>query len=197
MPDSKFFSLRCGMAASCISLLCCASGWTYGTAYARVAPGLAAARSQAGAAQDDPGLHKRSAAQPDGTPTPVVATGHTDLPPEAEGEYPWDKQGGKIEIYFDGGKLNGYMTEHLDPDPHTGPVTYDFVKTHVDGHLVEWTTRAVHGTAYSFSGHLERGLAPTPMQPGYYLLTGTLTAHGGDLDGVARTVSMKRDPGQQ
>jgi hypothetical protein len=143
----------------------------------------------------DPALHRRSTAQPDGAPTPVQATGHTNLPPAAEGQYPWDKLGGEIEVYFENGQLHGYMTEHMDPNQHASPVTFDFATTHVDAHAVEWRTRVVHGTSYSFTGHLERGLVPSPSLPGYYVLAGTLTQHGGDADGFVRTVSLKREPG--
>ncbi len=143
----------------------------------------------------DPSLHTRSAARPDSTPVPVVATGHSDLPPEAEGEYPWDKLGGEIEVYFEGGKLHGYMTDHLDPDQHASPATLDFATTHTDGHAISFTTRTVHDLSFSFSGHLERGMVQSPQQPGFYVLTGTLTQHGGQAGEVTRTVSLKREPG--
>ncbi len=159
-------------------------------------PGAKPDPRQAPAAQNgDPALHKRSAREPDAVPQPVVATGHTSLPPEAEGEYPWNKGGGEINVYFEDGKLHGYLTDPMDPDPHAAPATLDFATTHVDGHAVEWTTRAVHGVSFSFTGHLERGLAASPSLPGYYLLTGTLTEHGGQGGDVARTVSLKREPG--
>lgn len=162
-------------------------------------PGPGQAGAAAVAQNADPALHRRSAAQPDGVPQPVIATGRTSLPPEAEGEYPWNKSGGEIDVYFEDGRLHGYMTDHPDPDPHAAPVTLDFAVTHVDGAAVEWTTRAVHGVSYSFAGHLERGLAGSPSLPGYYLLTGTLTEHDGQAGGAngdrARTVSLKREPG--
>ena len=147
----------------------------------------------------DPGLHRRSAQAPDAVPEPVIATGHTNLPPEAEGRYRWGRSGGRpvdeIELYFEEGKLQGYLVERLDPSPHTAPVNFAFATTHVDGNAVAWTTRRVHGKFYSFSGHLERGLVASPTLPGYYLLTGTLTEHGGDADSVGSTVSLKREPG--
>jgi hypothetical protein len=145
-----------------------------------------------------PALHTRTAADPDGTPpAPVVATGHGNLPQSAEGEYPWNKAGDTLELYFEHGRLHGYMSESADPDnQHAAPLTFDFATTHADGSAVEWTTRVIHNTWYSFTGHLERGLVQSPMVPGYYLLTGTLTEHGGDADGYQRTVSLKREPGQ-
>ncbi len=144
-------------------------------------------------AQSDPALHKRPPGGEQTAPASTVATGHSDLPPEAEGQYPWGKNGSEIELYFEEGKLHGYMTEHLDPDPHAAPATFDFVTTHVDGNALQWTTSVVHGTSYSFAGHLERGLAKSPTLPGYYMLTGTLAGHG---DGAfTRTVSLKREPG--
>ncbi len=155
-----------------------------------------------------PSLQKRSAGNPDGASgaasAPVIATGHTDLPPESEGRYPWDKHGGEIELYFEGGRLDGYMTEHVDPDPHVAAVTYRFVTTHVDGQAVAFATQAIHGVSYSFSGHLERGMNFGPGHEsetsstlsGIYLLTGTLTTHSAGADEMKRTVSLKRAPGQ-
>lgn len=154
-------------------------------------PRQAGASTQSGA----PGLRTRSAEQGEPTPQATVATGQTSLPPEAEGRYPWDKLGGEITLYFENGQLHGYMTSHMDPDPHTAPITFDFATTNADGHAVEWTTRTVHDVSYSFSGHLERGLAASPSLPGYYVLTGTLAQHGGQAGDSARTVSLKREPG--
>ena len=148
------------------------------------------------AQQAGPGLHHRTAAEPDGAPPPEVATGHTSLPAEAEGEYPWGRLGEEIDIYFDGGKLHGYMTERSDPtNDQSAPVTFDFATTHADGHAVAWTTRRIHDEWWSFDGHVERGLTASPAQPGYYLLTGTLTRHRGSDAPVSRTVALKREPG--
>ena len=149
----------------------------------------------AAGAQTAPGLHHRSA-EPDGAQPQTIATGHTTLPAAAEGEYPWGKLGEEIELYFDGGRLQGYMTERSDPrDDRSAPITFDFATSHVDGHALAWTTRRVHGDWWSFTGHLERGLAASPNVPGYYLLTGTLTEHTGDAGDLPRTVSLKREPG--
>ncbi len=155
-----------------------------------------------------PSLQKRSTGKPDdesgATPRPVIATGHTDMSPEAEGRYPWDKHGGEIELYFEDGRLDGYMTEHVDPDPHVAAVTYRFATTHVDGHAVAFATQAIHGVSYSFSGHLERGTysgseresGVSSTLPGTYLLTGILMTHSAGTDDIKRTVSLKRAPGQ-
>jgi hypothetical protein len=153
---------------------------------------------QQATAPDTPSLHQRSKAAPEGTPPPpVVASGHSNLPPAAEGEYPWNKAGDTMELYFENGRLNGYMSESADPNnQHAAPLTYDFATTHADGSAVEFTTRVIHTVWYSFEGHLERGLVGSPMLPGYYLLDGTLTQHGGDADGYQRVVSLKREPGQ-
>ena len=160
---------------------------------------LAACLACAGlAAAQDPSLHKRSPQSPDAAAPPTAATGHTDLPPEAQGRYRWGRAGhafDEIEVYFEDGTLQGYLLEHMDPDPHASPVVFPFATTHAEGSAVAWTTRQVHGTTYSFTGHLERGLAAGPQLPGYYLMTGILTEHGGDADGLASTVSLKREAG--
>ena len=141
----------------------------------------------------DPLLHKRSPGSPDTASSLTTASGRSDLPPEAEGRYRWNRGGrgfAEIEVYFEGGKLQGYLLEHTDPDPHASPAVFAFAVTHADGSAVSWTTRQVHGTSYSFDGHLERG-----KLPGSYLMTGILTEHGGDADGLQSTVSLKREPG--
>ena len=146
--------------------------------------------------QGAPALHKRlPGGEMSGASVPITATGHTDLPPEAEGRYAWNGNRSEIELYFEGGRLFGYMTQHLDPNPHAAPVTFDFSTTHIDGHRLEWATRQVHGETYSFSGRLERGAAPGTNVAGYYLLIGTITQHGGEADALASTVSLKREPG--
>ena len=146
----------------------------------------------------DPSLRTRAAAKAD-APT-LTATGHTALPSEAEGRYRWGRAGGsqaydEIELYFEEGKLQGYMTEHLDPDPHASPITFAFTTTHIDGHRLQWATRQVHGVTYSFSGRLERGAASSTSLAGYYLLIGTMTQHGGDTAGLTSAVTLKREPG--
>ncbi len=147
----------------------------------------------------DPALHTRTASRPDAVPQTTEAAGHTDLPPEAEGRYRWGRSGSHaldtIELYFEQGLVHGYMTEQMDPSPHAAPVTFLFATTHADGAAIDWTTREVHGTRYSFHGHLQRGPDSNPRQPGYYLLIGTITEHGGDADGLVSNVSLKREPG--
>ncbi len=144
--------------------------------------------------EQNPGLHRRTASAPDGAPAPTVATGHTDLPPSAEGEYPWNKTGGTITIFFEEGKLHGYMSDLLSPDSMAAPVTFKLQTTHADGHALEWTTRTVHGRSFRFSGHLERIAAANAKRPSDYLLTGALTEHGGRAGDVVRTLSLKRAP---
>ncbi len=161
-----------------------------------VAAFLLAAMALPAGAQSDPALHRRSpGGQVTGTSVSILATGHTDLPPEAEGRYAWGSKGSEIELYFEQGKLLGYITEHLDPDPHASPATFDFTSTHIDGHHLEFATGQVHGVTYSFSGRLERGVASSASLAGYYLLIGTITQHGGDPDGLGSAVSLKREPG--
>ncbi len=145
-----------------------------------------------------PELRQRSAENPNEAPPPTIATGHTYLSEDAEGEYPWKSRrgDGEIELYFDGGRLHGYMTEPLDAHSQSAsPLVFDFVKTHIDGDALSFTTRQLHGGWYSFSGHLERGLVGSPAQQGYYLLTGTLVEHGGGAADVGHIVSLPREPG--
>ncbi len=150
------------------------------------------------AAAQDPALHKRSPQSAEAAAPATAATGRTDLPPEAQGRYRWGRTGhafDEIEVYFEDGTLQGYLLEHMDPDPHASPAVFPFAATHADGSAITWATRQVHGVAYSFTGHLERGPAAKPGLPGAYLMTGILTEHGGDADGLQSTVSLKREAG--
>lgn len=149
------------------------------------------------AAAQQPSLHRRdSPGQSGGTTQSTIASGHTDLPPAAEGEYRWGKLGEEIELYFDGGRVHGYLTERADPrDDQSPPLTFDFATSHADGHALSWITRAVHGSWWIFKGHVERGLVASPMQPGYFLLTGTLAEHFANGSVSSRTVSLSREPG--
>ena len=133
----------------------------------------------------DPTLHTRPGTPDDAMP--VQATGYTNLPPEAEGRYPWNKHDGLITLFFEGGTLRGYMAEREGG----APVTLPFTATHIDGQALTFATRTVHGHSYSFTGRLVRGTAPTPALPGYYLLTGTLTGS----DGQPLTLHAERRPG--
>ena len=145
-------------------------------------------------AQTPPTLQTRTAHPADAAVT--IATGHTDLPPAAEGEYPWGKLGEEIELYFEHGRLQGYMTQRADAaNDRSTPVTFDFATTHASGHALQWTTRVVHGISYSFAGSLDRGPTSNPGVPGFYMLTGTLTTHGGPLDATQRLLRLKREPG--
>ena len=147
---------------------------------------------------DVPSLRHRSSGNPDGAPAQTIATGHTDLSSDAEGAYPWKSRrgNGQIELYFEDGTLQGYMTEPLDAhSPNASPLTFDFVATHIEGNALTFETRRLHGAWYTFSGHLERGLVASPSQSGYYLLTGTLTEHGNADGDVGHIVSLPREPG--
>jgi hypothetical protein len=163
-----------------------------------VGAGYARAQQTTGQpAPDVPALRHRSVHDPNEATTPTVATGNTYLTDTAEGEYPWKswRGDGEIEVYFEHGRLQGYVTEPLDPQSQSAsPLIFDFATTHIDGDALSFTTRQVHGAWYSFTGHLERGLVAEPSQSGYYLLTGTLTEHGGEVGEQSHIVSLPREP---
>lgn len=139
------------------------------------------------AAQGAPGLHQRGEEPAPSGLEAVDAAGHTDLPSDAEGRYPFPANRGRITIFFEGGTLRGYMSE-LD---ESAPITLPFATTRADGQYLSWTTRTVHGRMYSFHGRLVRGAAADPSVPGYYVLLGTLMRSPG------RSASLRslREPG--
>ncbi len=147
-------------------------------------------------AQGDPALHHRTD-QALEAPQPMEATGHTNLPPPAAGSYALigfgAGEGSAVELYFDSGVVNGYVLVRGSGD-RSMPMTFDFAKTHADGHAITWSTRQVHGEWWSFAGRVERGLDEvTSQEPGFYLLAGTLTHHTPSGD-ESRTMSLKREP---
>lgn len=125
--------------------------------------------------QNAPTLSRRAAALPELGLAAVEATGHTDLPPEAEGVYPWGRHESRITLFFEQGTLRGYMSEVEGG----AAVTLPFAATHADGANLSWTTRTVHGRMYSFQGRLVRGTAAAPSLPGYFVLAGMLTRSPG------------------
>lgn len=141
------------------------------------------------------GLHRRSDKTADNPEVPLVATGHVQLPIGAEGEYRWGKLGEEVELYFEEGRVHGYLTERSNSsDDRSAPLTFDFARSHADGHAISWSTRQVHGTWWSFDGRVERGDAAISAEAGFYLLLGTLTKHGPGAAEDSRTVSLAHEP---
>lgn len=67
-----------------------------------------------------------------------------------------------------------------------------------DGANIKFTTRAIHGLSYEFSGVVRRGEAKTKDKEGFFEMVGTLVEHKTDTKGKMRSrkreITMKSFP---
>lgn len=126
----------------------------------------------------------------------VFRPGRSGLPDEATGSYALSQQPGEaIEIILNGEgdscRLQGYLTRLGDgPSDGGAMLTYFFERTSVSPSQLEFTTRQVHGTRWSFAGTIDRGTVAQPTQKGYYFLNGTLTEHFDSGESQQQRVSL-------
>jgi hypothetical protein len=129
--------------------------------------------------------------------------GFSTLPEDASGEYELEGSGGfgagsvvEITIEQDGdrARLTGYVTR-MD---NGLAVTLFFERTSIQGSRVSFTTKAVHGMAYSFTGSVLRDPERTSAaETGFYRLAGEWTTTRNETgNSAAETshVSLKSTP---
>jgi hypothetical protein len=98
-----------------------------------------------------------------------------------------------------GNILLGYVNTHGvgDTDRHLLLAMF-FQKGTIDGDQIYFITKPVHGLRYEFKGRIGRGTAKSPLEEGYFQITGTLTEHLADADGKVtsrdRQVTFKSMP---
>src|SRR5438270_11500664 len=83
-----------------------------------------------------------------------------------------------------GNILLGYVNTHGvgDTDRHLLLAMF-FQKGTVEGDQIYFITKPVHGLRYEFKGKIERGMAKSPAEQGYFQITGKLTQHLADDEG--------------
>ena len=87
--------------------------------------------------------------------------------------------------------VTGYVSRFGDSDTDKGRVLDQFIeKGSLTGDLLEFKTKAVHGTWFTFNGSVTRGEAKDKKHDGYFVIRGTLTRNE-TQDG--KTVSNERD----
>ncbi len=128
-----------------------------------------------------PDLHRRSdenaASQDQPRPDSIIQSPIT-LPPDVSGTYEFDHRNESIEIDVGQKKLTGYISRLGDAETDSNtPLTFFFDRASVDGNLIQFQTRVVHGVWYSFHGTILRGDAKTRDEEGYYVLHGLLQEH--------------------
>jgi hypothetical protein len=150
-----------------------------------------------GMAQTGPVLHPRPVAQASGQSSAQADAvdykqGFSTLPDEASGEYELDsgfENGSVVQITVEQDRLSGYVTK-MD---RGSALTLFFLRTSIQGSKVSFTTKAVHGVSYAFTGSVMRGDKASASETGFYRLAGNWTAY---RDGGHETewVSLQSTP---
>jgi len=100
-----------------------------------------------------------------------------------------------------GNILLGYVNTHGvgETDKHLILAMF-FQKGTINGDQIYFLTKPVHGLRYEFKGKIGRGPVKSPVQEGYYQITGTLTELLADEEGKVssrnREVTFKSMPAE-
>jgi hypothetical protein len=88
--------------------------------------------------------------------------------------------------------LLGYVSTHGvgDTDRHLLLAMF-FQKGTIDGDQIYFLTKPVHGLRYEFKGKVARGTAKSPVEEGYFQITGTLTENL--TNGEGKVTSRNRE----
>lgn len=118
---------------------------------------------------------------------------------QISGMYSFLREGEFVQITVDNGKLSGFVSRFGDHESDQG-VFLDqfFTKTALKGDALSFTTKAVHGAWFEFTGHIRRGEVPSKQREGYWVMTGTLKQLSEDETGQvsekSREVTFKSFP---
>lgn len=95
---------------------------------------------------------------------------------DVSGMYTFLREGEFVEIDVDGGKVSGFISRYGDSESDHGTFLDQLIsKGSLEGNKLTFTTRAVHGISFEFSGTVERGEGKAPGAEAYHVLKGTLT----------------------
>jgi hypothetical protein len=127
-----------------------------------------------------PRLHRRSQENPGQAESDAsISQGQaSSLPRDVWGTYAFDHSNDSIELDLDRNKLSGYITRLGDAETDSNtPLTFFFDQSSIDGEVISFQTRVVHGVWYSFRGTIVRGNGKVRADAGYYELRGVLAIH--------------------
>ena len=83
----------------------------------------------------------------------------------------------------DKGRVTGFISRFGDSESDKGVFMNQFFKSgKLEDDKIGFTTEAVHGVWFEFSGTAARGPGKKPDEDAYYLLRGTLTRFSTDVD---------------
>lgn len=133
---------------------------------------------------DAQGHRKR---QPSAASAPAGQSGD-----QISGMYSFLRDGEFVQITLEDGKVSGFVSRFGDRDSDRGVFLDQFFsKGSLDGKKLSFTTKAIHGTWYEFTGVIGRGQGKTPDQEGYWSIRGTLKQF--DLDDAKNVSSKSRE----
>jgi hypothetical protein len=129
----------------------------------------------------------------------------TSAPPTSPSEnysgmYTFLQEGEFVQITVeDAGRVTGFVSRYENPDcDHSAFLDQFFKQAKLDGNKLTFSTEAVHGVWYEFSGKVDRGEGKTPADEAYHVVKGTLSDHHTDaekkISSKSREVTFKSFP---
>jgi hypothetical protein len=115
---------------------------------------------------------------------------------DISGMYSFLGEGEFVQITLENDGVSGYISRrgNLESD-HGAFLDHFFEKASVKNHDVTFTTKAVHGVWFEFTGLYDRGAVKTKEQDGYFVVRGTLkqftTGDDGKVNSRSRQVEFK------
>jgi len=112
------------------------------------------------------------------------------------GMYSFLREGEFVQITVEEGKLSGFVSRFGERDSDRDAFLDQFFSNaSLQGDNLSFTTKAVHGTWFEFSGVVSRGDAKTPDKEGYWIIRGTLKQYDEDerkqVSSKSRQVTFK------
>jgi hypothetical protein len=115
---------------------------------------------------------------------------------DISGMYSFLGEGEFVQITLESDGVSGYISRRGDLESDHGAfLDHFFEKASVKNHDVTFTTKAVHGVWFEFTGLYDRGSVKTKDQDGYFVIRGTLkqftTGSDGKVASRSRQVEFK------
>lgn len=115
---------------------------------------------------------------------PAKPAGLSAAAEDISGTYTFLHSGETVEIILDADSVSGYVVRRGDRGNDKGMMlTHFFENASVEGHDVSFTTKAIHGVWFEFTGRFERGKGKTRAADAYYVLKGELKEFSSEESG--------------
>lgn len=89
-------------------------------------------------------------------------------------------------------KVTGFISRFGDDESDKGEfLDHFFTRGSLTGNKLTFATRQIHGVSFEFNGTIERGVAKSRAEDGYYVLSGTLTRN--TLKSANKSASQSRE----